>query len=92
MRLGLKELDALRWLAEQADLQSLQVSTYRDQADVGWLEVLCKFPQRGTSSHLRSMKKFKVSPLGHVYDETGKVVREGPALGPDGQKRQTTRA
>jgi hypothetical protein len=93
MKLVRKELDALIWLSEQADLGALNVAVVRDQSDVGWLEVLMKQAKRhsGRSSHLEPLVKFKVSPLGHVYNESGEVVREGPALGPDGQRRTTTR-
>lgn len=92
MKLGLKELHALEWLSEQADLGLLDVAIVRDQADVGWLEVFMKQQrQQGMPSHRRSMLKYRVSPLGHVYDESGTVVRKGPAVGPDGEQRQTRR-
>ena len=91
MKLGLKELDALRSISEQAELGMLDVSVYRDEADVGWLEVRFKPLRRGVASHWISPEKRKVSPLGHVYDEQGELVREGPALGPDGNARRALR-
>lgn len=67
MKLGFKELDAIRWIMEEhnAELGACEVEEWRDAADVGWLIVTIRRTMRGTTRRLT--QEFKVSPLGHVY-------------------------
>lgn len=71
MKLGYKEIDAIRWIMEEhnADLGVCEVEPFRDNADVGWLLVTIHRTLRGTSRTLPV--EFRVSPLGHVYKRKG---------------------
>lgn len=85
MLLSLKEIDALRWIAEDADLGAIEVTEWRDGGDVGWLYVGYRRSMRGTTR--QTLCGRYVSPLGHVYGVTpmltpdlDEVLREGVSV------------
>jgi hypothetical protein len=73
----LKALQALAWVAEMDRYTSVRVRSYRDDADVGWIAATIYPPARGNFYGRPPVRVYKVSPLGHVYDPDGVVVRDG---------------
>lgn len=72
-----KELEALLEVVEKAELGMVEIEEYREN-DIGWLRATIR-PSQGPGNHSHGVvpRVYKISPLGHVYDAKGNVVRDG---------------
>lgn len=85
-----KEIDALAFIATMSELGAVEVESFRDAADVGWLSVSIIPKLRYTRGHRPEKSVFKVSPLGHVYDPSGNIVASYDVIKPEIRLKEKT--